>query len=484
MYGVLVVAMPTGEQRVLKAFSGLLNGQGVVPGWMPPIPGREQVAWAEAQTLRELETLKQELIALQQLPERAAQAQLRATYHARLQALAAEHRRRKAERDRCRRAAQATLTGPDLARALAALNRASQQDGIAKRNLKRERDAALEPLRSAIAAADTQTQHLKQQRKTLSRQLQHQMHAVYSLTNFAGHATTLSDLLPGGLPTGTGDCAAPKLLHYAASQGLQPLGMAEFWWGPAVGDKQPGQFYGACHDRCQPIMGFLLSGLSPSSVGGRATQPLQPLKILYQDEALLVVEKPSGLLSVPGRGSHKQDSLLSRLRQQLPELSGLQTVHRLDQDTSGLLVLAITSAAHAHLSHQFADRQVCKTYEAILSRPITAESGVIALPLWGEPCDRPRQSVNQEQGKPSRTEFQRITLGPNPRVRFIPHTGRTHQLRVHAAHPLGLNAPILGDRLYGGGQVESDRLHLHAAALQFTHPVQQKPLCFTSPVPF
>ncbi|NEO86839.1 MAG: RluA family pseudouridine synthase [Spirulina sp. SIO3F2] len=571
MYGVLLVETPEGERRVLKAFSGLLNGQAVISGWVPPIPGRERVAIAEAQTLTQLEALKQELIVLQQLPEREAYAQYNADYQHRLQILATEHRAKKAARDRRRQTYQNTLTGNELSQALDALAKESQQDGIAKRDLKRERDAALAPLKTAIASADAKMLHLKQRRKTLSRRLQHQMHAVYSLTNFAGRSTTLSELLPGGLPTGTGDCAAPKLLHYAAGHHLKPLAMAEFWWGSELGEKQSGRFYGACRDRCQPIMGFLLSGLSPLPVGGRETHEcelnykppcikgfperptpeptpvsaaldhpsqegmrksppgrstrrgrwvnplecspesefqvwptpdpprsgkpalplprgdfsfLQPLQIWYQDEALIVVEKPSGLLSVPGRGSHKQNSVLSRLRCQLPELPGLQTVHRLDQDTSGLLVLATTPEAHAHLSRQFADRQVCKTYEAILSRPIAVESGTIELPLWGDPCDRPRQSVNHEHGKPSRTEFQLIMSGANPRVRFIPHTGRTHQLRVHAAHPLGLNAPILGDRLYGGGEAEGVRLHLHAAVLQFTHPVQETQIQFSSPVPF
>lgn len=479
MYGVLLVETPTGELGVLKAFSGLLEGQAVVTGWVPPIPGREKVAIAEAQTLQKLEEFKQALIKLQALPERAEYERLSQHYQARLQDLAATHRQTKGDRDRRRETYHATLTGEELEQALAALVRESQQDGMGRRRLKQERDRVLAPLKDAIAVADAQIQQFKQERKRVSRRLQAQMHQVYSLTNFAGLSTSLTDLLPGGLPTGTGDCAAPKLLHYAATQGLKPIAMAEFWWGEARGDKQPGEFYGACGDRCQPIMGFLLSGLTAPEKITRSRD--LTLSIVYEDATIVVVDKPSGLLSVPGRRSHQQDSVLSRLQCQFGGMTTVHTVHRLDQDTSGLLVLAKTPEAQANLAKQFADRQVEKVYEAVLSGAIAAESGVIELPLWGDPRDRPRQSVNDDHGKLSRTEFQRLSAGTNPRVRLIPHTGRTHQLRVHTA--VGLNAPILGDRLYGDGE-QTERLHLHAGAIAFQHPAQDQRLEFTSPVPF
>ena len=481
MYGVLLVRTSTGETAVLKAFSGLLDGQPEVTGWVPPIPGRAQVALLERQTLRQLAEMKQEIMALQQIPERASLAAKSQEFADRLTALASQHRQNKAARDRQRETDTDTLSGESLAIALAALTRQSQHDGGDRRRLKQQRDKVLAPLKATIAAADTQIQTLKRQRQALSRQLQSQMHAAYSLTNFAGETSALQDLWPTGLPTGTGDCAAPKLLHYAATQGLKPLALAEFWWGPASGDKHPGHFYGACAERCQPIMGFLLSGLSSRSP--RAAIAAAPLPILYEDDVLMVVDKPSGLLSVPGRTQALQDSVVSRLRCQYPDLPELAAVHRLDKGTSGILVIAKTATVHRRLNQQFAQRQVRKTYEAMLSRPVEQTSGVIDLPLWRDPRDRPKTSVHFQHGKPSLTEFQVLVAGDRPRLRFMPHTGRTHQLRVHAAHPQGLHAPILGDTLYGS-QDQSCRLQLHASTLQLAHPVSGTMLSISCSVPF
>lgn len=481
MLGVLLVATPTGQTAVLKAFSGLLHGQTEVPGWVPPIPGRAQVSLLELQTLRQLEHMKHELLRLQQIPERAVFAAKSQAFADQLQALSKQHRHHKQERDRRREHYSQTLTGQALDQALATLVRQSQHAGGEKRRLKCERDRALAPLKAAIAQADTQICELKQQRKTLSRQLQTQMHAAYSLTNFAGKTTAIQALRPTGLPTGTGDCAAPKLLHYAATHHLKPLAMAEFWWGAPQGDKQPGQFYGACVERCQPIMGFLLSGLTPTKPPSRVSYPLPA--VLYEDDVLLVVDKPSGLLSVPGRTQVLQDSVVSRLRCQRSDSAYLAAVHRLDKGTSGILVLAKTEVAHRHLNEQFAQRQVQKTYDAVLSQPVEPLQGKIDLPLWRDPHDRPKTRVHYQHGKPCLTDYQLLEAGDQPRFRFMPHTGRTHQLRVHAAHPQGLNAAILGDTLYGAKN-QTCRLHLHAHALQLVHPTTGQAMEFSCPVPF
>ncbi len=209
----------------------------------------------------------------------------------------------------------------------------------------------------------------------------------------------------------------------------------------------------------------------------------QSLSILYQDDALIVVDKPADLLSVPGRRYHLQDSVLCRLRCQLSDYDFLQVAHRLDQATSGILVLAVSPETHKALGQQFAKHQVCKTYEAILRRPVSLAEGVIELPLWSNPDDRPRQSVNADYGKPSVTHFKVLQAGENPRVEFVPHTGRTHQLRVHAAHPQGLNSPIVGDVLYGQPN-QTGRLCLHGKSIRLIHPITQKRLHFTSEVPF
>ncbi|MBD2595402.1 RluA family pseudouridine synthase [Nostoc spongiaeforme FACHB-130] len=497
MYGVLLVELPSGEQRVIKAFSGLLNSQSVVEGWVLPIPGREAVAFSEAETLTKLDAIKQEIIALQQLPARQQYEILSAEFEQQLQVMSDRHRECRYQRQVQREILGETLTGEVLALALAELDEASRQDGIERRQLKRQRDTVLQPLQQSITAAETRIRELKQQRKTLSRQLQAEMHAAYSLMNFFGQSLTLQQLMPDGLPTGTGDCCAPKLLHYAATNHLKPLAMAEFWWGKSSGDKVQGEFYEACAERCQPLMGFLLSGMKPNppltnvgflqscgkwDEGDRGDKRDRGEKIIYQDEWLIAVNKPAGLLSVPGRYRDTQDSVLSRLRNLLADGMNLIPVHRLDQETSGILLIARDRHTHSHLSQQFQQRQVHKVYEAILAGAVTQNHGAIELPLWGNPQNRPYQQVDWQYGKPSVTQFQVIAKqGEYTRVEFIPLTGRTHQLRVHAA--VGLGVVILGDRLYGCN-AGANRLHLHAREISFYHPQLAKTLHLQATTPF
>ncbi len=534
MYGILLVELPNGEQRILKAFSGLLNGHSRVEGWVPPIPGRHQVALEEARTLAELEAIKQELITLKQLPQRQHYETLSREFEQQLQQMSDRHRDGKHQRQRKRQILCETLTGEALTLALAQLDEESRRHGIERRQLKRQQNEGLQPLKQQVEAADAQIRELKQQRKTLSRQLQAQMHAAYSLTNFSGQSLSLQQLMPGGsMPTGTGDCCAPKLLHYAATQGLKPLAMAEFWWGESSGDKVQGEFYEACAERCQPLMGFLLSGLakwkpnppisglrpatlsprfrfptreeevlSPSprsrsdrrssyedfsedeeGVWGEVSLPIS-VPIIYEDEWLIAVNKPAGLLSVPGRYSNAFDSVLSRLRHRLPDGMAIMAVHRLDQATSGILLLARNPQTYRQLSQQFQQRQVHKVYEAILSAWVTTDQGEIALPLWGNPENRPYQQVDEVRGKPSLTRFQVIAREGNyTRVEFIPLTGRTHQLRVHAADSRGIGIPILGDRFYGC-RAAASRLHLHARELRFEHPQSGQILHLQAKTPF
>ncbi|MFH7241264.1 MAG: pseudouridine synthase [Spirulina sp.] len=507
MYGVLLVRVPGQPGRegiaVLKAFSGLWRGQAERPGWVPPIPGREQVALLEAHTLDQLHRIKTRLQSLNALPERATYARLSAEFDQQRQVLNQRHRQRREDRAQQRQRLTATLSGKTLATALAALDQASRGDKAERRDFKQKQSDALDALAATIQAADTEMQELKRQRRALSQQLQAAMHAVYRLTNFVGDSLTLAEIQdlaqPNGLPTGTGDCCAPKLLHYAAQHGLQPLALAEFWWGPPLGNRQSGQFYEACEERCQPILGFLLAGLSAGS-GARAgagsvmtsvdtTSVDWDLPILYADDWLVVVDKPAGLLSVPGRYGDRQDSVWSRLQLMLPDGANLRPVHRLDQATSGILVLARTADSHRHLSQQFAERQVHKVYEALLEGTLSQTSGWINLPLGPDPQHPPRQRVDWHQGKPSQTYFEVLDQDDGvTRVELIPHTGRTHQLRVHAAHPQGLNAPIRGDALYGpvpySENANFQRLHLHAKTLTITHPHHQTSLTVTTPVPF
>ena len=495
MYGILLVEMPWGERRILKAFSGLLNGCSVVEGWVPPIPGRSQVAFEEARTLTQLELMKQELISLHQLPQRQEYQTLLDEFELQLQVLSDRHRNCKQQRDEKRQLLCQSLAPEILEISLEQLNQASRLEGIERKQLKRLRDEILQPLKVLIEAANVQMRELKQRRKELSRELQTQMHAAYTLVNFLGKSRSIQQLMPtNSIPTGTGDCCAPKLLHCAAVHNLKPLAMAEFWWGPPSGDKIQGEFYGACADRCQPLMGFLLSGLSQNPIvsnldksftGSLESQPTnhhdiscgtgilpvaQIPQIIYEDKWLIAVNKPSGLLSVPGRYLKNQDSILSRLRNLLPDSLDLTAVHRLDLETSGILLLARDKETSSQLNQQFEKRQVQKVYEAVLSGSIKIDAGTIELPIWGDPENRPYQQVHSEYGKPSITRFRVMAREGNcDRVEFLPLTGRTHQLRVHAADVRGLGIPILGDRLYGC-QAAANRLHLHARELSFEHP--------------
>jgi len=517
MYGILLVEMASGEQGLLKAFSGLLNGCSVVEGWVPPIPGRSRVQGEEARALTQLEAMKQELIALNQLPQRQEYEALLSEFELQLQVLNEQHRNCQQQREQKRQLLSQTLAAEALLIALEQLNQSSRLEGIERRQLKRRRDETLQPLKLLIEAADERMRALKKQRKELSRELQAQMHAAYTLVNFLGKSRSILQLMPAGaIPTGTGDCCAPKLLHYAAANNLKPLAMAEFWWGPSSGDKIQGEFYGACGDRCQPLMGFLLSGLdqNKSLTNGEDARPTnnhlycdnspdseteilpfleknaiinnpQVVEIIYQDKWLIVSNKPSNLLSVPGRYFHNQDSVTSRLQNLFYDSSNqITAVHRLDLETSGILLLARDKETYCKLSRQFEKRQVRKVYEAMLSGSLKIDAGTIALPLWGNPENRPYQQVNWECGKPSVTGFQVMAReGNHTRVEFLPLTGRTHQLRVHAADVGGLGMPILGDRLYGC-RAQASRLHLHARELCLEHPQSGEWLHLQAATPF
>jgi tRNA pseudouridine32 synthase / 23S rRNA pseudouridine746 synthase len=473
MYGILLVADRSGELGVLKAFSGLFQGQAEQPGWVPPIPGRQLVADVEQTVLQQLADLKQQLIDLPNLPDRAEYQKLKAQFDRQLQDLNAVHRDRQTQRQTQRELLTQTLTPEELASQFANLTRQSQMDGIEKRNLKRDRDLVLQPLKAKSDQITHQIQTLKQQRKQLSQQLQTQMHEAAAVMNFLGVAKSLRELMPGGIPTGTGECCMPKLLHYAASHQLRPITIAEFWWGSETGDRVSGEFYGPCAPRCQPLLGFMLSGLNAPSLG---------FAVRFEDDWLIVVDKPSGLLSVPGRYVATQDSVLRRLQLARPDISW-RSVHRLDQDTSGLLVVAKDVATAKHLQQQFRMGNVTKYYEALLASVISETTGTIRLPLAPDDENRPYQIIDRQRGKPSQTRYRVIAsmTTAQTRIEFQPVTGRTHQLRVHAA--IGLGAAIVGDQLYGQAS-EGERLHLHAKSIQFLHPVTAIMISVVSPVPF
>jgi len=338
---------------------------------------------------------------------------------------------------------------------------------------------------------------LSDERKALSQQLMKEIHALYHLTNFRGETRPLTELLSGNIPTGVGECCAPKLLNYAALHGLLPLGLSEFYWGKEnkSGTRQHKQFYPACVEKCQPILGFMLCGAEEWSDGvreswskGDVTPSIQTqysdTPILHADDDIVVICKPSGLLSVPGKGEENQDCVTARIKALYPDCPDHPEVHRLDMDTSGLMVVALTADAHREISRQFHDRQTEKRYIALLDGELHGDEGTIELPFRLDAENRPYQIYDPVQGKTGITHWKVLsTDNKKTRVEFIPVTGRTHQLRVHAASEHGLGIPIVGDRLYGSG-TGPGQLKLHASFLSFFHPRTGERLEFHSAPPF
>jgi len=329
----------------------------------------------------------------------------------------------------------------------------------------------------------------RERQREFSRAIHGQIEALYRFPNARGESAGLRELFaPHSPPGGSGDCAAPKLLSYAFQHDLTPLALAEFWWGgiPRAGGRHHGMFYPSCRGRCGTILPFMLEGLvyePPPDVGLQPMTPHAPERI-FEDDAMLVVCKPSGMLSVPGRGPSRQDCVERRVQARcgLEDPTWPRMVHRLDLATSGLLIAPKHRDAYVHIQRQFAARTVQKQYVALVHGAVQGDRGVIELPIGRDLADRPRQQHDPQQGKPSLTHWQVLERGSDhTRVAFTPKTGRTHQLRVHAAHPDGLNAPIVGDRLYGLG---GDRLMLHAERLGFVHPTTGDPVEFIAPAPF
>ena len=328
-------------------------------------------------------------------------------------------------------------------------------------------------------------------RTARSRELLPLMQATYRLANAHGDVRGMRELFaPAEPPGGAGDCAAPKLLAEAYRTDLTPIALAEWWWGapPRTGDRRAGSFYPACRGKCAPILAHMLDGLraDPHPEYGAAAIGADEPRLVFEDQYLVIVDKPSGLLSVPGRSGRLQDSVVTRLRARYPDATGQMVVHRLDLDTSGVMLAAKHLTTFVALQRAFALREVTKRYVAWLDGDVRGDSGVIHLALRTDIDDRPRQIHDPGLGKDASTTWQVLErANGRTKVALTPHTGRTHQLRVHAAHPMGLDAPIVGDRLYGrAAPEEGERLMLHAEQLTFVHPATGQPMTVERPAPF
>ena len=583
MFGVLVVEYEDEEGALqrgfLAAYSGLLGGRNDWPYFVPPVFDAQQPDGHFKRTEREISAINREIAAIEHdaeyLQSVEQHEQTKKRLQAEVDAFKAEVDAAKARRD-ARRKSGEPLSEEEQAEMI-------RESQFMKAELRRRRKAMEQAESTLNTQHSTFLKSLQRKRKQMSDELQRWLFAAYRMLNAKGEERDLIDIfreythaMP---PAGAGDCCAPKLLQYAYLHHLRPVCMAEFWWGesPASEIRHHLHYYPACRSKCLPILTHMLKGLdvapNPLAQKRHTAEP----RVLYADEYIMVVDKPAGMLSVPGKAenvrSEFSDSANISVEEyfanlQLPTNSQftteqftigeadnsklktqnskfLKAAHRLDMDTSGLLVLARTEQAYVELQRQFASRETMKRYEAVLSgvpkhivggygipavaianscshlyfygqglrqecrsllrlEPFAIQfakysSGCISLPLIADINDRPRQRVDMEHGKPALTLYNIVevrAVDANTAVAYTtkkvdkgrtlvhlyPKTGRTHQLRVHCAHPLGLACPILGDPLYGIER--ADRMYLHAAELTFRHPITGETMHFLSPSGF
>ena len=484
MFGVLVVRTPAGEVGYLAAFSGNLAGKNVHPFFVPPIYDLLQPDGFFRQEEERINEINARIRTLQASPAlEDARSRLQSTIEYCdfvLQAAKDLMKKRKEERDRLR---QFPLTEEETA----LLIKESQHMKAAHKLTKKSLRSILEEDQAKVDRLEQEIEQLKQERKRRSAALQRKLFEQFRILNARGEVKDLCELFAptyqGAPPAGAGECAAPKLLQYAYQHQLEPIAMAEFWWGdsPKTEIRHHGYYYPACKGKCEPILHHMLQGLRVDENPLLADSHQETkLDILYEDDYLLIVNKPAGMLSVPGKGD--ADSVYHRLHILYPDATGPIIVHRLDMATSVLLLAAKTKEAHQNLQAQFKNRTIQKRYIALLEGEVPQDEGEIRLPLCPDPLDRPRQIVSEEFGKPAFTRYRVLerTSGKTL-IAFYPQTGRTHQLRVHAAHPLGLHCPILGDELYGR---KAERLYLHAEYLAFTHPITFERIEIRAKIPF
>lgn len=492
MLGVLVVKDRNGSVGYLAGFSGNVGGQSCLPGFVPPLYDLTAPDGDFKKGEAELDKLNQEIRTLQSSPEYAC---LKARLSEKERALENEISGMKAamalskrERDEIRHETA------DPAR-LAVLIKQSQFQKAELHRIKERGRQEISGLRSALQRFENEISRLKKLRTSKSEMLQKWIFTQYVVSDATGNRKSIDEIFADrGLipPGGTGDCAAPKLLNHAYLHDLTPLAMGEFWYGasPSTAVRTHGHFYPSCTSKCGPLLAFMLNGIDvhttevPSISTAICTSPADPA-IIHEDESVIVASKPSGMPSVPGLDG--KESLLEWLQKRQ---KSAEAVHRLDMDTSGIMLFAKNSEAAINLRNQFAEHTVRKAYLARLSpadchkfavnctKLGCGDSGKIELPLSADYDERPRQKADISTGKAALTEYKvlSVNMDGTTDIMFFPHTGRTHQIRVHSAHTYGLGRPILGDLLYGGcgtswsGFSATGRLHLHALSITFRHP--------------
>lgn len=487
MFGVLIVQTEHGETGYLAAFSGILAGKNLHPFFVPPVYDllqpqgffkiEEENISSINRNIRQLENDKAYAALSAELARTIQSAEdILATAKAQLKEAKTAREQRRKEKE---------LNAQEEAE----LIRESQFQKAEYKRLERSWKARITTLQTQTEDWERRISALKSERKTRSAALQQKLFEQFGMLNYRGEVKNLCEIFGQTVhktpPAGAGECAAPKLLQQAYLHGWKPIAMTEFWWGdsPKTEIRHHGHYYPACKGKCEPILQHMLQGLQveENPMLKRMQVPSKNLEIVYEDPWLSVINKPAGMLSVPG----KEDavSVYSLMREQYPEADGPLMVHRLDMATSGLMLIAKTKRVHQNLQAQFKNRLVRKRYVALLEGIVPKDKGTVDLPLCLNPLDRPRQMVHTEHGKPAITDYQVLERldGKRTRIAFYPRTGRTHQLRIHAAHPLGLHCPIIGDELYGE---KADRLYLHAEYLEFTHPITGKTVRITKEAEF
>lgn len=479
MFGVLVVQNQNNELGYLAAFSGKLAESNQLPYFVPTVfdmleedgffKKEEQILNKYNKEIEQLENSAIYLDALHQLTATQNQAELE--IQTQKESIKAGKKHRALRRLNC------------SLEELKLLEELSQKESILLKKIKQYWNYKIIDAKKEVEFFSHKINAIKENRRVKSAELQQQLFENYAFLNQFGELKSLGKIFNGNPPAGAGECAAPKLLHYAFQNQLKPIAMAEFWWGqsPKSEVRKHQQFYPACTGKCEPILAHMLAGIeledNPFIVNSAEGKELE---IVFEDDYLVVVNKPAEFLSVPGK--QVVDSVYTRMKQQFPDATGPLVVHRLDMSTSGLLLIAKSSEMHKKLQSQFIKRQIKKRYIALLDGILNEDNGIINLPLRVDLDNRPNQIVCYEHGKKAETHWEVVSrINNQTLVYFYPITGRTHQLRVHAAHSLGLNAPIVGDDLYGN---KANRLHLHAESITFQHPITKEMLTISVPADF
>lgn len=481
MFGVLIVENAKNEIGYLIAFSGKLDNANHHDYFVPPVFDmlkKDSFFLKQELTINKINDTIDAILAnpkFQELKQKLQDTKKQAKNEITEQKTQVIELRkiRKAKRVEAEK-----LLNPE---AFSKLKEELSKESIAEKNKTKwlvfKWEEKLKEIEIEVANFTSKLEALKEERKIRSANLQEQLFRSYRFLNADGKQKDLldifSDYSQSTPPAAAGECAAPKLFQQAYLEGLKPIAMAEFWWGasPKSEIKKHKYYYPSCRGKCEPILAHMLQGLhveeNPMLINPAEGKELTSV---YEDEYLVVINKPSEFLSVPGKNI--TDSVASRMKIAYPNATGPLVVHRLDMSTSGLILVAKTEEIYKELQQQFIQRTVQKRYVALLDGIVKQNDGIIDLPLRLDLDDRPRQLVCHEHGKTAKTKFEIISIKDHKtKVYFYPITGRTHQLRVHASHQLGLNTPIVGDDLYGKSE---NRLHLHAEVLTFIHPISKK----------